>query len=176
MVKYPRFLAAIFALTLFNLFLSGCAQQKEMTPEVVQPKVAQPVPVLPERVKKVQSDGCLNCHGPGADAIAEDFSDIFNNPKSHHPFGIRYPDAAVVSNFAPPNGQRGDVVFFDRNANGQPDSDEIVMYGASGEATIECASCHKEHGDTTSTEKDPERLYLRFENIDSALCTTCHQY
>ena len=170
-----KFLATISAIALFIVLASGCAQKK-----VLQPKVVPPATELSIRLMKVQSEGCRSCHNPEADVVAKVFSSIFDTPKLHHPVGVKYP-SATVPNFAQPTGQHEGVAFFDRNGNDQPDDDEIMLFGATGEATVECASCHIEHGHvdnggSSTTEKDPAKLYLRFANTGSAMCTTCHQY
>ncbi|GEM_PF-4183891 len=172
----PQFLATISAIVLLVLFSSACAQKKKPQPEVGPPEATQSTIALPVRVKKVQSEGCRDCHSSETDVAAEVFSSIFDTPEIHHPIGVRYPDAAVVPNWAKPSGQDKEIAFFDRNENGKPDSDEILLFGAAGDATVECASCHVQHGSPSNTPKDPVKFYLRFENRGSALCTTCHQY
>ena len=169
-------LTTISAITLFVLFTTGCAQKKELQPEAASPDAKQSVAELPVRVKKVQSEGCRTCHSSALDESAEVFSSIFDTPKLHHPVGVRYPDTTVVPNFAKPSGEQDGVVFFDRNENRMPDNDEIMLFGTTGDATVECASCHVEHEGPSATSKDPAKLYLRFENTGSAMCTTCHQY
>ena len=178
MKVFSRTLPAMIAIALSAVSITGCAQKKEAMPEAVPPKTEQPVAVQPEivRVKKEQSEGCRTCHGPDATGGAGDFTAIYEEPKSHHPVGVRYPAAEVNSNFVQPPGRYKDVAFFDRNGNGKPDRDEVVLFGASGEATVECASCHWEHGGAHTMERDPARLYLRVENAGSALCVTCHQF
>ncbi|MDX8385111.1 MAG: hypothetical protein R8M11_01180 [Gallionella sp.] len=187
MILYSKFqttsnlLAMLLAIFLVTLLATGCAQKMEPQPDDAPSVVTQPVTELPLRVKKVQSEGCRTCHRPEANVVAKDFTAIFDQPKLHHPVGVRYPDATTVPDFALPNGEQDGVVFFDRNSNGQPDEDEIMMFGTASDATVECASCHIEHGhiergDSFSTWKVPARFYLRFENDGSAVCTTCHQY
>jgi len=176
MTDMTKFLPAIFAMMLLGLSVPGCAQKKEVQPEAVPPKVEQPVPAEVVRVKKVQSEGCRDCHGPAAVQGASDFSAIYDEPRSHHPVGIRYPGTQGKPNFAQPGGRRDDVAFFDRNGNGKADRDEVMLFGAPGEATVECASCHWEHGGAHAMDKDTAKLYLRVENVGSALCTICHQY
>ncbi len=168
-----KFLVTISAVV---LFASGCAQKKEYQPEVGPPEATQSTTTLPVRVMKVESEGCRTCHSSEKGSAAKVFNSIFDTPELHHPVGVRYPDATVVPNWAKPSGQHEDVEFFDRNGNGQSDDDEIMLFGAAGEATVECASCHVEHGSPSNTPKEPVKFYLRFENKGSALCTTCHQY
>lgn len=155
----PRiFLLALCAITLLDVSMSGCAQN-----EYVQNRSAQNV-------------DCRSCHAPNGTAGARDFSSFYANPKSHHPVGVRYPLAAESdSNFKLPNGQGTDSVFFDRNGNGQPDGDEIQLFGANGAVTVECASCHKAHGSSPESGNASAGPYLRFDNVGSALCITCHR-
>jgi len=154
-----RFLSALFPITLFILSFPGCAQTS-----------------FAQR-GNAQSESCRSCHAPNGAAGAKDFSQIYANPKSHHPVGVLYPIGSIGSDanqkFKLPNRQTTDIAFFDRNGNGQPDSDEIQLFATNGEVTVECASCHKEHG--RSRESAPADSYLRVANVGSALCITCHR-
>ena len=120
-----------------------------------------------------QNVDCRTCHAPGK--IAADFSAIYTNAGSHHRVDISYPPGSAANeNFNQPNGQSADIMFFDLNGNGLPDSDEIQLFGANGAAKITCASCHKEHGTAllpANAHPDPN---LRFQNTGSAMCSTCH--
>jgi len=121
----------------------------------------------------VQSEICRNCHVPDGATGAKDFSAIYANPKAHHPVGVLYPiGTGADQKFKLPNRQTTNIAFFDTNGNGQPDSDEIQLFGLNGEVTIECASCHKEHGNGSAPSGSP---YLRIDNKGSALCITCHR-
>ena len=117
-----------------------------------------------------QNVDCRSCHAPGT--AAGDFSAIYADAVAHHPVDIDYP--AASEHFNLPNGQSADVTFFDRNGNGQPDSDEVQLFGANGAATVTCASCHKEHGATPLPAPAPCDVHLRVTNAGSALCSTCH--
>ena len=154
-----RFLSALFPITLFILSFPGCAQTS-----------------FAQR-GHAQSESCRTCHAPNGAQGAKDFSPIYANPKSHHPVGVLYPIGSIGSDanqkFKLPNRQTTDIAFFDRNGNGQPDSDEIQLFATNGEVTVECASCHKEHG--RSRESAPADSYLRVANVGSALCITCHR-
>ena len=118
-----------------------------------------------------QAVDCRTCHAPDGATGARDFSHIYAKPSSHHPVGVKY-SAALNSN--QPNGQSAGVIFFDRNGNGLPDADEIQLFGESGAATVECASCHREHGNAPAGASG--NFYLRVDNTGSALCITCHSY
>jgi hypothetical protein len=122
-----------------------------------------------------QSEVCRSCHTPNGAAGARDFSPIYAKLKSHHPVGVTYPLAAKADpNFKLPNVQSADIAFFDRNNNGLLDTDEIRLFGANGAVTVECASCHREHGTPPLPAKATADAYLRVNNAGSALCTTCH--
>ena len=146
---------ALLAAMLGAISLHGCAPMKSRAP------THGPV-------------DCRSCHASGGAPDARDFSAIYAKPASHHAVGIKY--LAAKPGFNSPNGQVNDIAFFDRNGNGQPDSDEIQMFGKSGVATIECSTCHKEHGDTPPPDVATRNHYLRFDNTGSALCITCHNY
>jgi len=158
-----RFLPALCAMMVLNVAIVGCAQ-----PSFAQKENLQQA--------NVQSEGCRSCHAPNAAAGARDLSPFYANPKSHHPVGVKYPTSPLDdSKFKLPNGRNLDIAFFDRNGNGQPDSDEIQLFGAKDAVTVECASCHKEHGVLPASGDEVTGFYLRFANVGSALCITCHR-
>jgi hypothetical protein len=158
-----RYLPALCALTLLIASIEGCAQQGFAQKENA-------------RQANAQSEGCRSCHAPNAAGGARDFSPFYANPKSHHPIGVKYPaSASDDSKFNLPNGRSADIAFFDRNGNGQPDGDEIRLFGAQGAVTVECASCHSEHGSSPVPGNRHPDLYLRFANVGSAMCITCHR-
>jgi predicted small lipoprotein YifL len=183
-----RFLLAFCVVTLLDLSIAGCAQ-KGIVQNVPAPQdVSAPekwnapqrwnAPQQSNDLQKlnVQSENCRSCHAPNGAAGARDFSAIYDSPKSHHPVGVKYPLAAQGgTNFQLLDGRNADVSFFDRNGNGQPDSDEIQLFGGSGAATVECASCHKEHGGLPVSGIRSPDFYLRVANVGSALCITCHR-
>ena len=153
-----RSLLALFAITLFNVSIQGCAQNEY-------------VPKVPD-----QNVDCRICHSPNGIPGARDFSSIYANPKSHHPVGVSYPlGSNAYPNFMVPDGQVAGIAFFDRNGNGRPDFDEIQLYGTNLMVTVECASCHKPHEDSLESSNSPNDPYLRFDNARSALCLTCHR-
>lgn len=153
-----RFLLAFCAITLLDISIQGCAQN------VYAKKVPD------------QNVDCHTCHSPNGIAGAKDFSSIYADPKSHHPVGVSYPlGSNAYPNFREPDGQVGDIAFFDRNANGRPDIDEIQLYGTNVRMTVECASCHRPHEDSLESNNSPADPYLRFDNARSALCLACHR-
>jgi hypothetical protein len=153
-----RFLLALSAATLLNVSIVGCAQN-ELVKNVVD-----------------QNVDCRLCHSPKGIPGARDFSAIYANPKSHHPVGVNYPlGSNAYPNFQVPDGQVADIAFFDKNGNGRPDVNEIQLYGTSVTVTVECASCHRPHEDSLEASNSPHDPYLRFDNVRSALCLTCHR-
>ena len=166
MTKPKKILIAFF-LMLLNASFVGCAQHKLVQNPYVQNRNAQNI-------------NCRLCHSPYGSEEARDFSSIYNNPASHHSVGVSYPlGPNGFPNFNAPTGkvidaQSEDIFFFDRNGNGEADNDEVQLYGTDVRVTVECASCHKKHGDLPTPE-NPPNAYLRIANIGSALCITCHR-
>jgi hypothetical protein len=156
--KPTGFLLALCAITLLNVSITGCAQMN----------VAQK--------GSARNFDCRSCHVTNLAEGARDFSSIYANPKSHHSVGVSYPlGANAYPNFNVPDGQSADIAFFDRNGNGQPDIDEIQLFGTNVAVTVECASCHKEHESSPESSNASDDLYLRIDNVGSALCLTCHR-
>ena len=120
-----------------------------------------------------QSVDCRSCHAVGMGAA--DFSAIYTHAVSHHPTGIVYPLGVTANeNFNVPNGQSGGITFFDRNGNGQPDNNEVQLYTVNGAVTVQCSTCHIEHGTAQPSASAKPDVYLRVTNTGSALCSTCH--
>jgi hypothetical protein len=152
MPKFNLKLPALYTVVLLCTFTQGCAQKGSV------------------QKFNAQSEVCRTCHAPGA--VARDFGPLYANPKPHHSVGVEYPRAGQA-NFKQPDGKVGEIAFFDMNNNGVPDSDEIQLYGADA-VTVECASCHQEHGVKLAPTNAPANTYLRVANKDSALCVICH--
>ncbi|HEY0823830.1 MAG TPA: hypothetical protein VGD76_08590 [Ramlibacter sp.] len=112
---------------------------------------------------------CAMCHlDPAPDSGAKDFFEYFALPARQHPTGIAYPPPQNPD-YLRPTALVGDIIFFDRNGNGAVDLDEVQLFGLAG--TIECASCHREHGDAAPP---PEpNMYLRVST--QVLCAVCHR-
>ena len=155
MPKMSEYLRALLAILLVSMFAAGCAQKKY-----------------------IQNIDCRSCHMPNSVSGARDFGSIYANPASHHAVGVRYPlGVQAKPNFKLPSIQGADIAFFDRNANGRPDSNEILLFGSNGAVTIECASCHSAHGKSSVPPVDAAgKSHLRIDNAGSALCVTCHNY
>jgi len=152
-----RLLLALFAIALLDVSVAGCAQNQIVN------KVAD------------QNVDCRTCHSSGGIPGARDFSPIYTDPKSHHPVGVNYPlGSNAYPKFRVPDGQAGEITFFDRNGDGRPDADEIQLYGTSVRATVECSSCHRPHEGPLEAGYSPRKAYLRVDNSRSALCQTCH--
>lgn len=157
----PRgFLLEVFTITLLSAAISGCTQN-----------------VFSSQQKGfTKGDDCLFCHATGGISGARDFTPIYENPNSHHPVGVEYPlGSSSKPDFNQPNGYSNGTIFFDNNGNGELNSDEVRLFGAGNAVTVECASCHKEHGNSPSSEKMTNRYYLRSDNDGSRLCLTCHR-
>ena len=155
MPKLSRFPFLICLLAPYVLTAAGCAQMGYA------------------KRGKVQSEVCRSCHVPNGTAGAKDFGEIYAHPRSHHPVGVVYPDGSIADQkFNPPNRYTADIAFFDRNGNHRADSNEVQLFGAKGEATVECASCHAEHGNGHPALPG---THLRVDNRGSGLCLTCHR-
>lgn len=179
MPNIKKLLPALFAITLINVAITGCAQKSPVQKQDAQPESTQADKTQAENAQpgNIHSEGCRTCHSQGGAVGAKDFSSIYDKPASHHPVGVSYPlGASAFPKFNPPNGQNADVAFFDTNGNGRPDTDEIQLFGTSYAVTVECASCHREHGDSPGSEYAAKNdTHLRVINFNSALCMTCHR-
>lgn len=138
---------------------------------------------------------CRTCHyATNIDPNAPDLTGYFVDP-GHHPVRVSYPIRADYN--LPPTTTTTGILFFDRNANGVPDPDEIQLFsssllsGTTGTGTttrtkgkqkttattdtwmIDCASCHIEHG---LAPLDPQHTadYLRGAGEERLMCLTCH--
>ena len=111
-----------------------------------------------------------------------------------HPVGVRYPDAAAVTvDYNEPNRKEARMAYFDVNANGHADTDEVRLYDSGDGYEVECGSCHDPHGVRVTPGSD--RLVPSFlrvgamvdtgpsagptasdisANDGSRLCLTCH--
>lgn len=112
---------------------------------------------------------CRLCHlDPALDSPAKDYFEYFAEPRRQHPTGVSYPLMGNQEYFRP-TALVEDITFFDRNGNGVPDVDEVQLFGSTGK--IECASCHREHGDAPPAPSP--NMYLRV--AGGALCLVCHR-
>jgi predicted CXXCH cytochrome family protein len=112
---------------------------------------------------------CTMCHlDPAPGSPAKDYFDYFATPQRQHPTGRAYP-TSLPQEFFLPTALVGDIVFFDRNGNGIADADEVQLFGTG--AKVECASCHREHGDAPPPPQP--NMYLRMSA--AMLCMVCHR-
>ncbi|MDH5539743.1 MAG: cytochrome c3 family protein [Rhizobacter sp.] len=126
--------------------------------------------------------GCLVCHNPaGAGAAfptAYDFSAfaIGTDLRNDHPVGIRFPPAAGPgTDFNDPPRKEVRLAYFDNNANGRADGNEIRLYNSGEGYEVECASCHDPHGvPSAGAGSSFNATFLRVGNAGSAVCLTCH--
>lgn len=124
-------------------------------------------------------DGCVRCHN-NASVVAASF-DAFvlgNDLSNDHPVGVKYPETFGAGvDFAEPDRRNSTntLAFFDRNASGRADTNEIRLYNSGGGFEVECASCHDPHG---VPEAGPGSKFipsfLRVKNTGSAVCLACH--
>jgi Doubled CXXCH motif (Paired_CXXCH_1) len=124
--------------------------------------------------------GCLACHSAGAGIVGSGATDftlfaIGTDLRNDHPVGVRYPTAGPGVDFKPPTATRGNVRWFDNNANGLPDTREVRLYDSGDGFEVECASCHDPHGVPSGGNGSPFiASFLRVANTASTLCMTCH--
>jgi hypothetical protein len=136
---------------------------------------------------------CTVCHlDPLPDSPAKDYYEFFVDRKRQHVVAVDYPvsssgyrqptyiQAATANGGIKGSGRRTKATvsaeislgaFFDSNGNGIADIDEVQLFGLTDK--VECASCHREHGDT-SPPAEPN-MYLRIANSNSELCGVCHK-
>lgn len=155
--------------------------------------IGLPSALAPTAIRAEYSD-CRNCHYATAIDSAPDYTGYFVDP-GHHPVRVAYP---TTSEFNQPGGVASGYLFFDRNANGIADGDEIQIFSSSALTTtstsgnrikgtkggpkstateswvIDCASCHTEHGSAEPNPNHPPD-YLRTAGGDHLLCLTCHR-
>lgn len=155
--------------------------------------IALATALAPSAILAEYSD-CRNCHYTSIVETAPDFTGHFVDP-GHHPVRVAYP---ATTDFNQPNGIATGYLFFDRNANGIADADEIQIFSSSALTTtstggtgkrstkggpknaateswiIDCASCHAEHGSTVPDPGHPAD-YVRMAGGGHLLCLTCHR-
>jgi hypothetical protein len=121
-------------------------------------------------------DDCMFCHARTNNSGAKEIEYIYIKQVEHHPVDIEYPRTLVLSKeFNEPNAQRDEITFFDSNANGKLDSEDIRLYPEKGKMMIACATCHREHDRSPLSLEHPDNDYLRGTNVDGELCMSCHR-
>lgn len=161
---------------------------------VALPAIAILLGIAPIRGYAENAD-CSFCHKLGGTPGARDLGQYYLNPteaellnsKFHfnHPIGKKYPTGFNASQeYNLPINRIAGITFFDKNGNGQPDGNEIQLFSEVdpvtgeiideyGDVTIECASCHIEHGNDP-TIRISGSTYLRIRNENSEMCLICH--
>ncbi len=118
---------------------------------------------------------CMLCHTT-TNPFAPDFSAylIGTDLTDDHPVGVSLPDPTIFD-FNPTTGVDGNLSFYDRNANGRADNNELRFYNSGQGFEVECASCHNPHGTPiTGTNGGPLIPSFMRVNEQSVLCLTCH--
>jgi hypothetical protein len=162
MFRSKKYWVTLFAVTLINVSLSGCARNVFSS----------------KQDGFSQGDNCLFCHVTGdmGGSNIRDFTPVYNNPGSHHPVGMEYPLGPMSRpDFNQPNGYSDGIIFFDDDSDGEIDNNDVRLFGKGNAVTVECSTCHKEHGDLTVSNRDAINHYLRVPNSGSGLCVICHQ-
>ena len=122
---------------------------------------------------------CLSCHD-GAVAV-DNFGgatggtnkvtgkpNLGSDLSNDHPIGFVYNAGLVTSD----PGLRAVSTSVTIGAANTGTLEAKMLFGATGAATVECASCHDVHNSTSGTAV--EAKLLRVTTASSALCTTCH--
>jgi len=125
---------------------------------------------------------CQACHSINGDQYDPNTTprfDVFyigTDLRNDHPVGITFPSVnGQGTDFNTPGGVKGTTKYFDTNGNGNFDSADVRLYGDSGPAKVECASCHDPHGVPSAGPGSTFRpTFLRVANTSSTLCLTCH--
>jgi hypothetical protein len=128
------------------------------------------------------AEGCMACHsdtsigntvGPQATNFA--VFTIGTNLTNDHPVGITFPTPGPGVSFNDPTGLQGNMRFFDEDADGEVDTNEIRIYDTGDGFEVECASCHDPHGVPSGGVGSVHNpTFLRVDNDQSAVCLTCH--
>ena len=112
---------------------------------------------------------CGMCHlDPAPGSGAKDYVEFFVYPERQHPTGIAYPQAHN-KDYLRPTALASGIPFFDTNGNGIADLDEVQLFGTG--LNVECASCHREHGEAPPPAQP--NMYLRV--MTRGLCAVCHR-
>jgi hypothetical protein len=123
-----------------------------------------------------RDDDCLFCHARTNNIGTKALERIYADRAKHHPVDIEYPPTSVIAKeFNEPNAQRGEIAFFDTNADGRLDSEDIRLYPEKSKMIISCATCHCEHDKSPQVVEHPDSDHLRGTNVDGELCMSCHR-
>ena len=122
---------------------------------------------------------CLSCHdgtvaidsfgGATGSKMATGSANLGGTALSNdHPIGFPYNDALVTKD----PGLRAVSTGVTIGTGNTGTIENKMLFGATGAATVECASCHDVHNSATGTAV--EAKLLKITTVSSALCTTCH--
>jgi hypothetical protein len=156
MLRLNEIIPSFVAITLVSVSVIGCVQFGE-TPDGYE-----------------SDDDCKFCHA--STKRAKDIGNIYLDAASHHPIDIEYPPIGNrAKDFNVPNARDGKNTFFDSNADGKLDRDEIRLYSDKDMTELTCATCHREHSKSHIAVEQPDDDYLRGTNVDGELCLVCHR-
>jgi len=159
MVNPKRSLLTLFPVMLLSMLMLGCAQSI----------------VINGDAGFAKGDNCLFCHSSSENRGVRDFRPIYQNPKLHHPVGMQYPlGYDSRPDYFQPDGYDGETIFFDNEKDGVLDEDDVRLFGVGNAVTVECASCHSEHGGMSDRRVVAGDYHLRITNKGSRLCIICH--
>jgi len=68
----------------------------------------------------------------------------------------------------------GKMKFFDTNGNNNPDANKVRLYDSGQGYEVECATCHDPYGVMNPDGATFIAGFLRVNDVQSALCLTCH--
>ena len=119
---------------------------------------------------------CLGCHAPGAElgsgATSFTAAALGTDLTNDHPIGVKLPTG---SDWNVPGGTKGNIRYFDTNADNALSKGDIRFYDTGEGPEVECASCHDPHGvPSGGAGSQFITTFLRVENTGSAVCLTCH--
>lgn len=130
-----------------------------------------------------QSLLCLGCHNStasvaltaGVDIVGvvpvnRQINDLANGLTNDHPIAFPW-NAALVG--ADPN-LNPVVTVATKDAIGAVGTTRLPLFGATGAATMECATCHAVHGAVRPVLGTYIQQFLRTTNAGSVLCLKCH--
>jgi hypothetical protein len=94
--------------------------------------------------------------------------------------GVTYPTTnGSGTDWNTPSGSRTGggftSAFFDENADGKAQKNEIRLYNTGEGSEVECGSCHDPHGVPSAGPGSKFfPTFLRKANTESGVCLTCH--
>ena len=155
MLRLREYFLGILAVILVCISVIGCVQMG----------------TIPEGYE--DDDDCQFCHSRANAKQGRDLSDMYINIMEHHPVEINYPPSKKLNDFNLPDARRGDKQYFDTNANGKLDVDEIRVFEDEGKVEITCSTCHREHEKNHVQMENPDEDFLRGNTRE--FCHVCHR-